>query len=325
MTPEGSMSIDAQASFPPHLSEWVDLYISNIQALEQGGQTELTLPPAIDHHFFISRIGMIPATFEYSGLYDPKTRSLLVMRSSLEEPFGGFRSNFLPPRRNAEGDISDIFFHTHPLVKKDRPGHACLPSNRDINNTLAVRMVEEDEGLRRPIETIIAAAGFICKITSNGISIDREKLKSANLSNEKIRTLEEMLALSPPSFLKHCAKDEEAGRQLSLIVKQFYQSKRDGESFSKKANALRIAIEPLLADRHGRRETKKQVADYVMANIVGHFPELPTYTFLENTGYSSEQIRLIRSMIDVTIARYSVPSNGTLESVPITHAEFFWF
>ena len=103
--------------------------------------------------------------------------------------------SFIKPRINPDGKTTDdIVFHTHPWQEEKSPikffnipENSCRPIEGDIDNVIALRMTEEEDGFERTIVSIIGSRGHISVTEASGVQIDESALKSAGVSDVQIQ------------------------------------------------------------------------------------------------------------------------------------------
>lgn len=291
-------------------TEWLTNQLSELQNLKPEEEFEINLPQDVDYRFFISELGRPPGLPEFSGVCNPATGSIVVKKGYAVGQRGAFSeaaSSFIKPRINADGRTTDdIFFHTHPWKENDPifndPKKSCLPSRTDINNAMAVRMIEEEDGYERVVTSIVSSGGWLGVLEAKGIRIDEPTLKGAGLSQSQIDKIKERLALAPPIWTKNYAVDETKEAELLKVAEDFYKKRQTDRStsHSQKVKELRTRLSGCVP------------ADLIN-KLVRDFSNTPDFVgeglgegYLSNIGLNQKQIKLVQGMTGVEISCYEV-------------------
>lgn len=297
---------------------WLDKKIPEVEELKPGETVEFLIPQDIDHRFFIAELGKPARTYEFGGVYNPQTRSIKIVRGYAPGERGGFSpagTSFVKPRINPDGKTTDdIFFHTHPWQEKSPisffniPQNSCRPIEGDVDNVMALRMIEEEDGFGRAVESIIGSRGHISVTEANGIQLDESVLKSAEVSEIQLQKLKGHLALVPPIWIKNYAKDVQSEHDLVEIVEDFYLKKGTDKDtrHSQKIRDLRKALTPYV--REGSM-------DKLIDALSSQFPKYPQSAFLLNLGLTDHQIKLVTQMSGVKISLYQVEEGVGLKMI----------
>ena len=92
-------------------TDWLDATLSNLENLQPGESTEITIPTNIDIRFFIAILGKPARNHEFGGVFNPSSRSMIVVRGYGASERGGFhppQTPFVRPRLNPDGtDCTD--------------------------------------------------------------------------------------------------------------------------------------------------------------------------------------------------------------------------
>lgn len=306
---------------------WLDEKIKEVERLKAEERVEFLLPAEIDHRFFIAELGRPAREYEFGGIYNPKTRSMIVSRGYAQGERGGFSNpaaRFVPPRLNNDSKTSDdLFFHTHPWETKamigyyNIPQNCCEPSDSDVNNIMAVRQIEENDGFKRKIESIIGSRGYISVTEVSGIDLNADTLLQAGISGDAVQKIKIKLGLAPEIYFKNFAKDQVSESELISILETFYT-----ENISNKETPLRQRIEELKAkvseyikqdqDRYGK-DSFSRLTESISQHI--EYPKNLETTFLKGLGLNDEQANLVQKMSGVKISVYRVKEGIGLEGI----------
>lgn len=297
---------------------WFDKKIPEVEQLKPEQTVEFLIPPDIDYRFFISELGKPARSYEFGGVYNPKTRSIKIVKGYAPGERGGFSpagTSFIKPRINPDGKtIDDIFFHTHPWQEKNPisffniPVNSCRPIEGDIDNVMALRMIEEEDGFERTVVSIIGSRGYISVTEANGIQLDESALESAGVSAVQLQKIKIHLALVPPVWTKNYAKDGQSEQGLVKLVEDFYMKRRTDKSalHSQKIKDLRQKLTPYV--REGS-------LDKLIEAFSGEFPKYTQSAFLRNMGLTDQQIKLVQQMTGVKISLFQVEDIVGLKTV----------
>lgn len=297
---------------------WLDKKILEIEQLEPGQTVEFLISQDIDHRFFIAELGRPARAYEFGGVYNPKTRSIKIVRGYASGERGGFSpagTSFVKSRINSDGKtIDDIFFHTHPWQEKDPisffniPENSCRPIKTDINNVMALRKTEEEYGFERTVVSIIGSRGYISITETNGIQLDEAALIKAGVLGNQLQEIMGHLALVPPIWTKNFAKDGQSEQELVKLVEDFYLKKRTDKStlHSQKIKDLRQKLTPYVQEGS---------LDKLIETLSDEFPKYPQRAFLRDLGLTDQQIKLVQQMTGVKISLYQVEEGVGLKMV----------
>lgn len=297
---------------------WLDKKIPEIEQLKPEQTVEFLVPQDIDYRFFIAELGKPARAYEFGGVYNPRTRSIKIVRGYAPGERGGFSpagTSFIKPRINPDGKTTDdIFFHTHPWQEKSPigffniPKNSCRPIEGDIDNVTALRMIEEEDGFERTAVSIIGSRGYISVTEASGIRLDESALESAGVSEAQIQKIKGHLALVPPVWTKNFAKDGQSEQELVKLVEDFYLKRKTDKStlHSQKIKDLRQKLIPYV--REGS-------LDKLIEALSGEFPKYPQGGFLQNLGLEKQQIELVQQMAGVKISLYQVEDGVGLKMV----------
>lgn len=299
-------------------TQWLEDAIKKLEQLKPKQIAEFSLPADIDYRFFIAQLGRPSRTFEFGGLYNPKTRSTKIIRGYAAMEQGGFSppaTNFLRPRLNEDGKTTDdIFFHTHPWHEKNMisyyniPVNSCKPSDSDTNNAMALRMIEEEDGFERTVISIIGSRGYVSITESSGIHLDDAVLKDSGISDNQLLEIKRFLALEPPVWTENFAKDPQSESQLLTLVQDFYREKQTDRTVlhAEKLRKLKEAVAPFVnADN----------LDGLISSLAGELPKYPGKQYLRNLGLEATQIERVQSMTGVRRSIYQVEENMGIKEV----------
>lgn len=299
------------------ITPWMQDKLHEIENLKSGSKLTFDLPPEVDHLFFITNLGIPQRDNEFGGLFNPSTRSMIILRES-SPGAGDFDTSvaFLTPRLNADGKTTDdIFFHTHPwnnnsaISYYQEPKNSCRPSDQDTSNAMALQLIEEEDGFKRTVISIVSSRGFISVTEARGIRLDEASLKDLGVTNNQVLEIKRVLSFSPPEWIKNYAEDEEAGAHLVEEVENYYHSRRTdpGSSNLEKLQLLTGKIRPLVKDE---RQLNKLVGQ-----IGSHFPKYPKIYQLEQLGLTNEQALGIEQMLGISISMFQLTQDGTFLKV----------
>lgn len=291
----------------PLLEEILD----SAEQLKGREKREFYLPEDVDIFFFIAELGRPARDHEIGGLIDPTSRSTLL--------FGGFASDFSggierpaniqfePPREKSGGIVEDIMFHTHPwnpnpsspVERKKSLRSYCSPSPGDINSLLSWKILEEEDGIVRPVISVVSSRGFITIMEAVGQRYDEELLRQGGFSLEQIQHVKELLALAPHKWIRNLVQGESQKDELFRLAEEFYQNKK------KRSMPIRDLVEGLKGSAQnlvrGGKELEKLIQD-----VTRHFPEYHTITYLTNVGFTPHQIPIIQNMYGYQESLYQV-------------------
>ena len=299
-------------------TSWLDKKIPEIEQLKPEETVEFLVPQDIDHRFFIAELGKPARAYEFGGVYNPKTRSIRIVRGYAPGERGGFSSagtSFIKPRINPDGKTTDdIFFHTHPWQEKSPisffniPENSCRPIEGDIDNVMALRMIEEEDGFERTVVSIIGSRGYISVTESSGIQLYESSLKSVGVSEIQLQKIKGHLALVPPVWTKNYAKDGQSEQELVKLVEDFYIKRRADKNtlHSQKTRDLRKKLTP---------HVREGSLDKLIEALSGEFPKYTQSAFLRNLGLTDQQIKLVQQMTGVKISLYQVEDSVGLKMV----------
>ncbi len=288
---------------------WLDKKIPEIEQLKPEETVEFLLPREIDHRFFIAELGSPARDYEFGGVYNPNTRSMKIIRGHALGERGGFSpagTSFLKPRLNPDGKTTDdIFFHTHPWQEKNPisffniPKNSCRPIEGDIDNVMALRMIEEEDGFERTVISIIGSRGFISVTEASGIRLDESVLDTAGLTKAQLLKIKGRLALVPPVWIKNYAKNEQSEQELVRLVGNFYRERKANRNtlYSQKIRDLKQELTPYVQEGS---------LDKLVQSLSGEFPKYPQDAFLKNQELTDKQIKLVQQMTGVKISLYQV-------------------
>ena len=294
-------------------NKWITETVEKIEKTDPGMNIEVILPKDIDHLDFIAVLGLPQRDYEIGGLYDQKTRSMLVSRGAGKEDrgFSNPQIKFIRPRRNPDQTTDDIFFHTHPWNQTDiiqhlrDPKNTCEPSDTDTNNIMAIRMIEEEAGQNTKVTSIVSSGGYLTITEANGAKVDETKLIKAGLTSEQINSLRMELALYPRKFYKNFLSDKgDDPDKVFQAVLEFYQNRRQNLDipFSTKLKKLQEKIKPFCSSGYVNRIYQNK-SQGIIDDIQNHFPKYPYSGTLEKYGFDPEQIKLAQEMSGLTIKK----------------------
>jgi len=274
--------------------------LDGIKALPEGEHIEITLPPEFSHLAFIGELGREANQVEYGGLFNIKTRSMVIQKGFLGQGFENPRVAFMPPRRNEDNTTDDIFFHTHPFEPKTLVGYlrdpknSCLPSGTDNNNMMAVKMIEEEAGSNSAVISIISSGGYISVTEAKGTRFDEYKLAEIGVSQDEVTRLKNKLALEPPRYFLNYVEDVKSKEAVWELMLEFYQKKSDGTTKWKDLISwFREEVEQYTGTQMIRGVPVKEV-DRLTERLISHLPEEPNLS-----GLSLEQAQKVREMMGV--------------------------
>ncbi len=312
---EETKSLTGEAGeFKPNL--WLDNTIQTIETLSPNQRVEIFLPEKINPYFFISELGRKPRTYEIGGIYNQKTRSVIVTRGGTSfqaNPFGREYVVFPAPRINPDGSSDDLLFHTHP----PRVGSAqdCLPSvggaeGDDLSNTLNLSIIEKWDNYRRTLVSVVASGGSISITESTGPEIDDKKLLEAGVTREQIILVKRRLGLYPSYGLENRSLSTKNGLTVFQAIKDFYENCENDKTtgYMEKYRKFEADLKNK-ADEYGL--TQKDLEKLI--KYLREHEQTRQYvgrTFLENSGFTREQASLIQSMYGLKITVYRVDEDG---------------
>jgi len=294
-------------------TSWLDQTIPVLEKLQPEQTVELVIPQGMDYRFFIAELGRSARPYEFGGVCNPNTGSTIVIKGYAvgeKAAFSNATTSFVKSRSNPDGSTDDIFFHTHPWSEDEplrelrQPDSSCRPSDSDINNTMALRTIEEEAGFERTVVLIIGSRGFISVTEASGVKFNESSLTQAGLTDSQILEIKRYLALSPPVWLKNYAKDPASEADLIRIVNEYYLRRTTDKSasFSTKKQELQEQIRPYVKNDSYRRDDLQRLVD----SLTSHFPKYPGGGFLTNIGLSPEQSAMVKHMTGVTITVFKV-------------------
>ncbi len=309
-------------------NEWVNKTIKEAEQLEKEEALEFLLPKDIDYRFFISELGKPARDYEFGGIYNPKTRSMILARGYASGDRGGFSNpsaRFIPPRPNSDGKTSDdLFFHTHPWEKNSTVGYfnipqnCCKPSDSDVKNIMAVRQIEENDGFKRNVESIIGSRGYISITEVSGIDLNTDKLLKAGIAEKDIQKIKIKLSLAPELYFKNFAKNEVSATKLISALNDFYTENISSKDIplSQRIESFRLKVSEYTRkdkDRFGEDGSSK-LGKAIFEHI--QFPQSLGRVFLEdNLNLTNRQMKLVQEMSGVKISVYKVKEDSGLELV----------
>lgn len=305
------MNLDVTQPNNENNLDWIQTNISTVKNLPEGGRMELVIPPMIDYLNLISTIGQAEKQeTEFGGLYNPATRSMVIVRGFRSKDSGNHHIDLVPPRRNSDGiTTNDLHWHTHPWDSGDQirffrdPRNTCLPSDGDNNSLLATQMIEEEAGNHNPVISITTSGGHITVSEAKGIRVDPEKLKQLGLSDDRINDIMTDLALAPEKYFLNVARDPDSKVKLKELLDKFYLDRRLDKSRTAKQKIedfQRQAKQYTLIK--SRRGVMEDASEMLAKSVYSHFPKLPSrlgdltseqsQAVLEMTGFSMRTIKV---------------------------------
>lgn len=315
---------------------WINETIQQAEnlALNEGLQT--TLPADVDIHFFIAELGRPSRDFEIGGVFNPKTRSILLRRGVNNAERQSFMAaahvGNLPLRRNADQTTDDISFHTHPWKEqstdpREAPVRRCQPStgdDSDVSTMLSFRAIEEEVGQDTKIVAIVSAGGYITICEAAGVRVEETVLKDAGLSDEQIREVKVFFGLEWPLWALNWVRkdDPTATETMRLALDRWYWRKKHDFSVSPKQR-----MQDFLAETRGtsepefdRRRGYVRQSEILAEHLYMHFPSYPSVNHrdLQQLGLSREQIELLISMAGYSQKTYQVIENKGLEEIQVS-------
>ncbi|MCU0652744.1 MAG: hypothetical protein MUD10_00600 [Candidatus Pacebacteria bacterium] len=311
--------------------EELNQLLAEIEDMAPNERKEFSLPVNVDYRYFISELGRPDRNFEFGGICNPRTGSIVIIRGVAPEgPFAVANAEIPSLRRRKDGETEDIPFHTHPIFRENRrlakrdhkPEDFCKASNGDIDSIMAFRAVEEDEGLSRKITQITSSNGYIGILESDGIRLDDNRLQEAGVSPEQLNKIKELLAIIPPIWIKNLAKNSESEAPLVKLVEEFYcRRKIDTQiSFAKRVRELASMARPYMIDEKNKNKyddgekIKKKMKSFT-DGIENNFPHYPGGGYLNNIGLDDQQATLVREMMGVKETIFKVVEGIGLEKI----------
>jgi hypothetical protein len=302
-------------------SPWLEETILKLEQLEPEQQTaEFKIPPNIDYRYFIARLGQSQRAYEFGGIYNPKTRSMKVLRGFAPGEKHGFgfatSTSFMEPRLNVDGKTTDdIFFHTHPWNEENVisyykiPENSCKPSDTDTNNTMALRLIEEEDGFERTVVSIIGSRGYISITEASGIHLNETLLREFGVTDDQLLQIKRDWALEPPVWTKNFARDSQSEQLLVDLVKDFYHDRQTDRtiSYSTKLKKLKEKILPYVSIG---------MSDRLIDDLARELPKYPEKHHLYNQGLTDSQAALVQQMSGVKISVYKVEDGVGLKEMP---------
>ncbi len=307
------------------IETWIESVLAEVITASPNVRKEYILPPSIDHMKFIAIIGMPSRDFEIGGIYNTKSRSMIIQRGAKREE-RAFDANpqisHIKHRLNKDGTTDDIFFHTHPW-QQDDPIHvhrtgitACEPSDTDLNNPLLLRDDFDRDGIDQIITSIISSGGYLTVTRASGITANREMFRELGLTNEQISEVLSVLCRGPKKWFKNIAKeDAQSQEDLMELLNQFYDRiylDKD-TTLEKKLRTLRENASPLCTQRM-RRGHVEETVDWLIESIYAHAPQHLTATQLTNFGINESKHSAILMSTGLTINKFQY-QNGELSMV----------
>lgn len=311
--------VSAESSISP--KEWVASKVKFLEAISPGERVEIDLPNDVDHLDFIAELGLPERDYEIGGLFNTKTRNMLVTRGAGQKDRGmtNPQIEFVKPRRNPDQTTDDIFFHTHPRDKQATiqhhrdPNNTCEPSDTDTNNVLTIRMIEEEAGQDTKVISLVSSGGYITKTEALGVNIDIDTLIKSGVPEGVVREILTRMALAPSKYLANYAKDETSGQLMMQELEAFYKAKRSNPEipFTRKLRELQEKIKIYCDEGYVERIYQNKSAG-VINNIERHFPEFQSTRALKQLGLSPDQIGLVKKMIGLSINKYRQTESGII-------------
>lgn len=294
----------------------LDEKLAEIERMAPGDKMEIDLPEGVDYRFFISELGRPDRDFEFSGVCDPKTGSVVIVRgySPTNRLFDRMHVDSVSPRRDKEGMTDDVFFHTHPhsssgpIHSRMKPEDFCAASSGDVDSLMALREIEEENGLKRPIVSIVGSNGFISVLETSGIDFNEELLAQSGIDEGQLLKIKQELAIEPPVWTKNMAKNEDSESGLVAAVTDFYHKKSAdmSTSYSQKIKELRISVAPYVEPKR----LEKFIDDMKM-----QLPKYPSKPYLNNIGLDDRQVALVHQMTGIKQSIYKVTAGEGMQKM----------
>lgn len=290
-------------------TDWLDAMLLELETLQPGERVEITIPSNIDIRFFIAELGRPARRFEYGGIYNPISKSMIIVRgysAGERSVFSPPQTPFVRPRLELDGKTTDDqFFHTHPweenpsINRLATPIESCRPVGSDVDNVMRVQMIEEEDGFERVVSSTIGSRGFISITEAKGVHLDEAVLLGSGITHYQIDQIKTLLAMKAPIWTKNFAKDPTCEETVVAIVDQFFVDKRFDKttSFATKMETLKEKLSPFI---------RADSLERLIEELLGLAPRFPTPTFLHNIGLNPTQILLVTSMVGVDVKIYEV-------------------
>ncbi len=299
--------------------EWIETKVKLLESVPPGKRTEIDLPSDVDHLDFIVELGLPERDYEIGGIFNTKTRSMLVSRGvgAKDRGMSNPQVEIFRMRRNPDESTDDIYFHTHPWDKQATishfrdPNNSCEPSDTDTNNVMTVRMFEEEAGQDTKVVSIVSSGGYITKTEATGVNTDLEEMTEVGIPDGVANEILTRLAMAPSKYLVNYAKDAESGKLMLEEVRAFYKAKRSNLEvpFTRKLRELQERIKVYCDEGYVDRTYQNRSVG-VINSIEHHYPEFQDTRALKQLGLNVEQVKIVKRMIGLTITKYKKTDSG---------------